>query len=147
MGRLLDEARDKAIEAQRVCVDDYGNGVYRCHLTAVLVWPHELTIQGAIVPGVTAYNVMANTAQAKALRRVSQIAFHESEANCNTCIHLVREAHQKRPGGILYGRCNSANARMDAHPYRNRIQDDVFPFAPDDWQGMPCYESRYQEAR
>lgn len=139
------EARDSEIDSQRVCTDDYGDGVYRCQWTQSLVWPDELSVQGAIVPGVIAYHIMANTPEAKALRRASQIAFHESEANCNTCVHLSRVRHQKVLGGLLYGSCNSPQPRMGAHPYRNRMVDGVFPFSPDDWQGMPCYESRYAE--
>lgn len=71
-------------------------------------------------------------------------AFNENDANCNTCRHLIRVAsdkHRSKIAGLLYGRCGGSLV-VAAHPYADRMVDGVFPFAPSDWQGMPCWEPR-----
>lgn len=71
-------------------------------------------------------------------------AFNENDANCNTCRHLIRvpsDKHRSKVAGLLYGRCAGPMVAA-AHPYADRMLDGVFPFAPSDWQGMPCWEPR-----
>jgi hypothetical protein len=77
-------------------------------------------------------------------KKEAAAAFNEMDANCNACRHLIRvpsDKHVSRVAGLLWGRCGG---KMDvaAHPYADRMVDGVFPFAPSDWQGMPCWESR-----
>lgn len=64
--------------------------------------------------------------------KVEAAAFHESDANCNTCKHLRRVASDKLGDGLMRGRCGH-------HPYGARF---VMVFAPDDWMGMRCWEAR-----
>ena len=59
-------------------------------------------------------------------------AFHESEANCNTCRHMVRApmSSAERIARLHRGHCGM-------HPYGDRF---TMIFAPDDWMGMRCWE-------
>jgi len=74
--------------------------------------------------------------------REERDAFNESEANCNTCKFLERIQRPKEPSRMQYGRCTNPGARIDRHPYRDRIEEGVLTFHADDWMGMPCYVYR-----
>ena len=99
-----------------VCVDDFGTALYACRFTGRLVGGDAAQTCGAIVPGVRAVYVMADTDAARAAKKASEQAFHESEANCNTCQHLERVPHDKSKAGLLYGRCNRHGVSLDFHP-------------------------------
>jgi hypothetical protein len=124
-----------------ICVDDFGSEVYRCRYTDQLVWADIAFVVGATMPGVKARYVI--TPDARQAHRNSGIAFHDSEANCNTCRHLVRVRHAKCRSGFLRGRCAHPSPQLDASPYFNRMEGDVMVFHPDDPMHMPCYESRF----
>ncbi len=125
-----------------ICTDDFGTSVFQCRYTSTLVWADSCVVVGATMPGVKARYVMAPTVRAAQAHRASGIAFHESEANCNTCRWLERVKHEKN-AGFLYGRCAGPAPRFESSPYFNRMQGDVMVFHPDDPMGMPCYESRF----
>ena len=127
---------------QQETTDDFGDVVYRCSQLGNLLWPDDVRWVGAIVPRVDVQSVIGRSAEAQSARRQSITWAREMDANCNTCRWLERVRHAKDNSGLLYGRCRNPAARLYAHPYRDRLDGDVFPFAPDDWQGMPCYEGR-----
>ena len=110
-----------------LCVDDYGNEVHTCRYTKKPVSVADGVIVGANIPGVKAAYLMATTTEAKEAKKQSDIWFHESEANCNTCKNLVRLKHAKRKDGALLGKCQHGAQR----------------FHPDDPMHMPCYVSRW----
>lgn len=126
-----------------VCVDDYGNACYQCDYTGRVT--SEIEMHGALVPGVKRKVPVSNTPEARSARKASAVAFHAMDANCNTCKHLVRVPHEKNSAGFLYGKCSNASGCPDKSPYASRQAGDVMLFHPDDWMGMPCYESRWEE--
>lgn len=122
-----------------VCVDDYGEEVWRCHWTSQLVWARDVVWTGSIMPGVHA-KYPAGPGY-KEIMRLSAIEFNRWDANCNTCAHLERVKHDKKPDGFLYGRCCNPEYQWEKNPY-HKFGDGVIAFHPDDWMGMPCYQSR-----
>lgn len=60
-------------------------------------------------------------------------AYEESEANCNTCMRLVRHQHSKRIDGMLPVQCGKDGSEMLIHPH--------------DPMHMPCWESRREAKR
>ena len=128
------------IEPRPVCVDDFGMSVYVCHYTQKIVWADNVVFVGAEIPGVKAKYVMSKAAQEA--RVYSAKAFHESEANCNTCAHLMRVKHQKDRAGFLRGVCGNGKSQWDASPYATHIDGNVMRFHPDDPMHMPCYLPR-----
>lgn len=127
-----------------VCVDDYGDLVYRCFYTGAMVSAGNSAITGAMIPGVKARYVMGSGDAAKLARKASSVAFHELDANCNTCKHLQRVAHEKSRAGFVLGMCGNKLADRSSHPYRDRERDGVMMIHPDDSMRMPCYESRWK---
>lgn len=60
-------------------------------------------------------------------------AYEESEANCNTCVHLVRKPHDpKKNAGFLVGEC--------------QVTKDPLRFHPEDPLHKPCWVSRRPSA-
>ena len=133
--------------AQPIGTDDAGRNLYACHYTGAKVAEDEAVWIGAIVPGVKARYAIADTAEARAAHKASGRTFAESEANCNTCVHLRRETRTKQRDGFLYGTCASPRAQPEASPYHKRQQGAVMVFHPDDPMHMPCYVSRWAAAK
>jgi hypothetical protein len=86
---------------------------------------------------------MADTPEARAAKKRSEIDFHACEANCNTCSHLQRVVRPKNRAFLLYGQCTNPNTQKHLSPYASRFEGDVMVFHPDDHMGMPCYVSRW----
>lgn len=128
---------------KRLCVDDFGCEVYECRYTKAPVWADIGVVIGPFAPGVKAKYIMHP--DAKEAHRQSGINFHESEANCNTCTHLVRVQREKNRAGFLYGRCANPSGQPSKSPYANRQDGDVMVFHPDDPMHMPCYVSRWAD--
>lgn len=123
-------------------VDNCGPETYTCRYTGKPVSAQDVTMVGALIPGVqTQYAV---SPEGMAQHRQSVVWFHEAEANCNTCKDLERVSHNKGKGGFLYGRCNSAVQDLESHPYSTQFVDGVMIFHPHDPMHMPCYSSRFQ---
>jgi hypothetical protein len=78
-----------------------------------------------MIPGVR--GVIASKEEAR--------AFHETEANCNTCKHLKRVQHEKDRHGFLYGQCGH-------NPFGHMF---VMKFHPDDPMHMRCYVPRWHD--
>lgn len=130
-------------EQPSICTDDYGQSVYRCRYTAAIVFADDAVVIGARIPGVRARLFIAPSEEAKRAHKAEGIAFHEAEANCNTCRYLERVKHSREPAGFLFGRCRSRNGRPDVSHYADRARGDVMIFHPDDPMHMPCYASRW----
>ena len=113
-----------------------------CWHTGVPITEDNSIIASSFVPGVKSKWRIANTPEAKEHHRKSAIAFHESEANCNTCKFLERVPHPKN-SGFLYGKCSNSNKQVERSPYYKSMNGDIMMFHPDDWMGMPCYASRW----
>ena len=96
-------------------------------------------VVGAIIPGVKARFVIAKTSIS--MHRASIRAFHESEANCNTCVFLERVKHDKDKAGFLFGSCRSASGQPEMNPYFVS-RDEPMSFHPDDPMHMPCHTPR-----
>ena len=127
-----------------ICVDDYGVAVYRCHYTFDLVWADVAAFVGATLPGVRARYVVSPGNIPLAAHKAQGIRFHESEANCNTCFHLGRVAHAKTPSKFMHGKCRAQHPHHESNPYFGRMDGEVMIFHPEDWMGMPCYQSRWK---
>lgn len=119
---------DYWIDKITVCIDDFGNRVFKCNYTGVFTTSPKLV--GAIIPGVKLREAADCSAVALALRKASEQAFHESEMNCNTCSNLVRTKMPKN-AGWLYGSCQK-NPSLQFHP------DDPMP------ENINCYVSRWE---
>lgn len=120
-----------------ICVDDYGEEIYRCHWSSELVKASESTASGSFVPGVrVTYTCKADHKEAK---KKKYRDFADAEANCNTCLHLERIKHDKDPFGFITGRCNS----VPVESMQLIVREDMIVFHPDDWMGMGCYVSRF----
>lgn len=123
-----------------ICVDDFGISVYLCRYTNAFVWADAAVVVGSMIAGANVRYVMAATDEAKTAHRVSSIFFHESEENCNTCMHLERVKHEKNSAGLLFGKCKKIPATT-SHQYP--LKNGVMMFHPDDPMHMPCYTSRW----
>lgn len=117
--------------------------VYECHYTRTIVKESEVIWVGAIIPNVK-YKY-ACTAGYEPFRKESVKLFNESEQNCNTCKNLIRIKHKKSNSGLLYGKCSKHDITETNHPYQHLLDDGIFSFSPNDYMGMNCYESRYNE--
>ncbi len=124
-------------------IDDFGDEVNRCRYTEKFLWPDDAKIIGATVPGVKARYAISARPEVLATHKAQGVAFHESEANCNTCRALVRIPLPKALDGLHVGCCSSQNGRPQDGPYANRTMGDITVFHPDDPMHMPCYESRW----
>lgn len=126
--------------------DDYGERVYPRHAlngrgewSAPFIWASDCKWTPCYMPGVKGNMLATKDYDNKPTVR----AFHESEANCNTCKHLVRVKHPKDPLGFLFGGCAS---KPDKHIYRQHdIPTEHVPitFHPDDPMHMACYVPRW----
>jgi hypothetical protein len=118
---------------------------YRCYWTGEPVYASREISTGAILPQVkTKYLVGGLGWEEK--KRKSYRLFADSEGNCNTCKHLRRIPHKKTKSDFVQGDCASPNPSWDKHPYVNRFSAyGHMIFHPDDWMGMPCYESRWED--
>jgi len=112
---------------QPLCVDDRGVSVYACHVTGRHAWADDCELMPASTPGLREQHVCAPGTKAE--QRALSRGFHEAEANCNTCAHLMRTKHAKCRHGFLEGACGK-----DGHALR---------FHPDDPLHMACYVSRW----
>lgn len=119
-----------------VCVDDYGDEVYRCHWTSQLVAVRDAVITGGIMPGVKVRFVAVRDYH-QAMKE-SQKGFNAMDSNCNSCKHLQRVKHAKSKAGFLYGKCSIDSTE----PKLYKIFEDVMMFHPDDYMGMTCWEGR-----
>ncbi len=115
----------KRILNESFCVDDFGNLVFMCQYTNKPVAVDAMIFIGPCVPQVTGTYVCHP--DARDAYKESKRLFDESEANCNTCRHLVRAKHAPRKDGRLKGSCHV---------------NPSIAFHPEDWMGMPCYEQR-----
>ena len=100
------------------------NEVHYCHYTGKPIPAGEEIVVGAIIPNVKAKYYVSDIELHKRSKRL----FDESEANCNTCKHLVRVKHDKCRSGFLYGKCAKDGAELMFHP--------------DDPMHMACYQQR-----
>ena len=100
-----------------------------CRYTGALVDQDQALTVGTTLPNVKARYIIANTDQAKTMHKQQIIAFHEHEANCNTCKNLCRVKHEKDQSGFLHGIC--------------QINQNPIEFHPDDPMHMSCYVSRW----
>lgn len=103
-------------------------GLYTCQYTGLKVSREDAIFLGACTPQVNGTYVCHSTAL-PAFRK-SKRMFDESEANCNTCKHLVRVKHEPRKDGQLRGTCKNNTDLL---------------FHPDDFMGMNCYEQRLEK--
>lgn len=111
----------------------------KCHYTKEPIPPGEQMVVGAVIPGVKSRFVIAK--DSLPTHRSSIRAFHESEANCNTCVHLERVPHKKDKFGFLVGKCASPDGKPQANPYY-KSGEETMNFHPDDPMHMPCHVQR-----
>lgn len=124
-------------------VDDFGEAYYIGHYTERLVKASECSFFGAVIPQANCRYV-DHAVLGKQARKDSFRTFADSEANCNTCKHLVRVPHEKSRDGFLRGQCLNRLRKWEAHPYVNSFAEyGCMIFHPDDPMHMPCYESRW----
>lgn len=103
-------------------------GLYECQYTGLKVSLKDAIFLGACTPQVNSTYVCHPTALLSF--RKSKRIFDESEANCNTCKHLVRVKHEPRKDKQLQGSCKNHTDLL---------------FHPDDFMGMNCYEQRLEK--
>ena len=120
-------------------VDDFGDAVFVGHYSGLLVWPDDVIYLGPVVPQAPDCYVDRKEGIKERLKSVQ--VFNESEANCNTCAHLTRLPFKKSSSGLMPGKCTNKDADFSVHPYPPDA-GGVMRFAPEDWQGMPCWKLR-----
>lgn len=125
---------------QPICIDDFGTAIYHCRFTGALVGGSSAMICGPIVPGVKAVYIMGASVEAKKKKLESDHAFHESEANCNTCTNLRRVTHDSIKGGFLVAQCGNPDRVPTPYPERAA---GLMMFHPSDPMLMPCYFPRW----
>ena len=126
---------NKLILNAPLCVDDFGNMVFKCQYTGSMVSIDVGIYIGACLPSVSGTYVCAQNAMAD--YKLHRAAFNEMDANCNTCKSLNRIPHPKKSGGFLYGECAKG---ITEHQYP--MVDGVFMFHPNDPMDMACWEPR-----
>lgn len=127
MTQRANNRKGQAILNPSLCVDDYGDLVYRCWLTNRLVWPSTYRLVGSFNAAVAGAYVCA--VDSKDAEKTSRGAWDECEANCNTCRNLIRVNHKQAKDGILPGKCQTKGF----HEIR---------FHPSDPMHMDCWKSR-----
>lgn len=124
-----------------LCVDDFGELVYRCRHTDAPTWASRSYIVGSLIPGVGAKYMAALGTEH--IQRQQAADFHEAEGNCNMCRHLRRLPKPKTADGILHGLCD-----RPGEPERRRAMQSMLPmdhtmrFHPHDPLHMPCWQAR-----
>lgn len=132
-------------EQDPICTDDYGQLMYRCRYTSSIVSSDSVVAIGSRIPGLHSRHYMAGTDEARRLYKAEGIAFHDAEANCNTCRNFDRVKHPRNTAGFLFGICRGSEGAPDESPYADRAQNGVMIIHPDDPMHMPCYESRWDD--
>ena len=110
-----------------ICIDDFGDEVYRCHITKRTTSVSESRLVGSFNVAVAGAYVCAN--DSKAEERLSRANWDECEANCNTCQSLKRLPKTSQTDGFMNGECLA----QDGKPIR---------FHPDDPMHMQCWSAR-----
>lgn len=133
--------RKPLIDVLLVATDDYGDMIIAAsrysgkHFRA-----NTGVVHGATIPQVNL--AFLDDPLEEDRHKASVTAFHECEANCNTCRNLIRIPSDKRLSklsGVHYGRCSTIPD--NSHPYPPDA-NGVMRFSPLDFQGMPCWEPR-----
>jgi len=114
----------KQILNKPLCVDDFGNLVYRCLYTKKPVATDACIFIGACIPQVSGTFVCAPDAWPAF--RASKACFDQWDANCNTCSNLVRHKQDKCKAGFMSGKCYQGERK----------------FHPGDHMGMACWSAR-----
>ena len=111
-----------------IATDDYGDLVFEPGPRhAEFLWAGDAKLQKSYYPGVKGAIAVPKQYDTEA----EIAAFHQNDANCNTCKHLIRVAFKReQPSDLMPGKCGH-------HPYKPDIL-----FHPDDWMGMKCWEPR-----
>jgi len=113
--------------SQYMCVDDFGEEVYKCRYTGNPVTAGKSIFTGGMMPNVKARYIMeASQAAVKAMQKERRL-FDLSEGNCNTCAKLCRIGHNPRKDGVLIGVCDVVG---------------VLKFHPHDPLHKECYKER-----
>ena len=118
-----------------VCVDNFGNNIYKCFWTNKLVAITDAVITGSFYPGIKVKRIAVRDHQAA--KKSSHGLFNIMDANCNTCVNLCRINHEKN-AGFLYGRCSINSQEPKSYP----VKDGIMQFHPADYMGMGCYVPR-----
>jgi hypothetical protein len=129
--------------AKPICTDDYGESVYRCYYTDVIVWASSAELWPSPIPQCKAKYVVKTSDSAKIKHKENFAAFNENDANCNTCVNLIREEHEKCKAGFLYGICAKGNETQT--PYYD--DSAIFKFHPGDHMGMKCWRPRVSKEK
>ncbi len=117
---------NKPILNHPLCVDDFGNLVYRCKYTQAIVTTDVAIFIGPCLPQLNGTYVCAPDAWP--VFKKSARDFAEMDANCNTCRHLARNKPPKNPHAPWSGMCLFSGKPTAFHP--------------DDWMGMECWSAR-----
>ena len=130
--RRMKNRSGKKIISEYLCVDDYGNEVFRCQFTGLTVHADDFIALGPFIDCGAVTYVCHPTAMSayKAARR----EFDEFEANCNTCKNLIRLPHESRAGSIR-GTCQKLKRK-------NNFVSIEFFVHPGDPMFMQCWEAR-----
>lgn len=109
-----------------VCVDDYGTEWYV--VEGVLIPVDCASVWKTYVPGVRGF--MLRPGMYTRENYAAEIAaFHELDANCNTCAYLRRVKFDRTTKTVsMPGICGRTH--------------DAIAFHPDDFMGMHCWEAR-----
>ena len=111
-----------------------------CHYTGGRFFRNEGISLGAVIPQAP-YSRLCHPLANETRKRSVRI-FHESEQNCNSCKFLERVPFDKQvfiTTGLMPGKCLNEN-RKPVYPQ----EGNQILFAPDDWMGQECYQSRFE---
>ncbi len=143
--RTRESAKAEAIESY-LCIDDYGDAVYRCAYSGSLTWPDDVIFMGSFMACVIVSDV-CHKVHYKEPYKQSRRLYDEMEANCNVCKHLKRLPFERvtsiafpteGPGGKkgppviwkvkqdhLRGECTNPKGRPDLIPGHTLRTEDL----------------------
>lgn len=124
-----------------LCTDDFGDKVYRCFYSGVIVYPDKAIFIGACMPNLK-IRYVCDSVKGMPAFKASRESFNQHDANCNTCKNFKRLQHDGKFKGISHGFVKGSCNKVTSHPlvYNKAGQD--FWVSPDDFMGMDCYVSR-----
>ncbi len=151
----------------RICINDFGNMVFRCQYTPMLRHPtsNKLILNApaciddfgnmvfrcqytskfvatntAIFMGPIMPNVSGTyvcSPDCVEEYKLSKSNFNAIDTNCNFCVNLERVKHAKNAAGFLYGSC-----KKDVTMHQYPVDGKVIMFHPEDPMHMKCWEPR-----
>jgi hypothetical protein len=133
-----------------ICVDDFGNLVFRCHYTGHLVTTAEAIFFGSVIP--QSINTYVCSPTATEAFKDAKRAFDEIDANCNACKNFNRLPFNRDNNGLMKGWCSKILRFQNPQGVYNLNKGQNGTYwsywvHPDDSMNMPCWEARSKKEK